>query len=173
MAHAPRKLVLRIKSGRLVSPEPLVTAPASPMGPGRVAVTVSDVRSMASRKLSSTVSLHKALLLQTALQQIDVQDGHERFCDPQMDPPPAWMNFKTRQRAALQWPPHSSCVVIGLGDNMEEASKRKRPAPDPYASDRPNKMLKVDTQAPSACVPMRSPTQARDVAFLMYQQQHC
>jgi hypothetical protein len=75
-ANATRRLLLRICSGRVVTQD---TA-AHP------ALTVDDVRSLSSSKLTASDSLHRALLLQNALGNISARAGTELFRDPEMNP---------------------------------------------------------------------------------------
>ena len=177
----PKKLVLRIKAGRLVSPT------------SARALTVDDVRTMGSQKMACTENLHKLLLLQSALMQIDAVEGTDSFHDREMELPPPWRTLKAR--ASLSWAARSrhrmvvniaadACAADDGADPCfadicgpvaptgAAAASRKRPGNDLFAEP-PRKMLKVDHRferpAPGqGCVPMRSPTQACDVpAFLV------
>jgi hypothetical protein len=76
MTHSPPRLLLRICSGRVVPPD-TTTHPT---------LTVDDVRSLSSHKLTASDSLHRALLLQNALGVLEARPGAESFRDPEMNP---------------------------------------------------------------------------------------
>lgn len=100
------RLLLRIRSGRVVSP------PA----PG---MTVEDVRTLGSTKMSTTESLRRALLLQNALGRLDSVPGTESFHDPAMEPAPAaqvpaWAPAAGRKHLALLQSAHSTVASAAL-----------------------------------------------------------
>lgn len=180
--RAVKRLVLRIKSGRVVSPEP-------------PPLTVADVRVLCSSKMGTTESLRNALLIQNAMDLIDTLPATDVFCDPEMESMRPGAAFKVPQwginmttpgplgrgpQTTTTWQPQRPPCLVDVApalqpqndsDSAELVSvKRKRGPIDTYSSaERPPKMHKmsVDVQAQPACQPLKSPTQSRDVLSVL------
>lgn len=135
------RLLLRIRSGRVVTPAP----------PPEPKLTVEDVRAIGTSKLTASESLLRVLLLQNALDFIVDKPGSECFRDPAMAAPcapgsalrqhvprarkqlilsAASSSLRLSQASSnnnsisggaggLSRPPLSSCVVLGGSDELK------------------------------------------------------